>query len=307
MSSMTRVMEKVLGGPAGAPASGGADAGRPPPEETRDDADAAAAGVAASGDAPSGFVAAPPVDDGPLPADGRTVEWDARRVDPVIIAFHDRFTGICEQYRAIRARLLTMNTARAHQVIAITSSVPEEGKSVSTLNLGLIMAEGGEHRILIADADFRRTSLARMVGIAPRPGLADVLSGEATLADAVQPSPLPNLHILPAGEVRNAAYGELLSATGTAAVVAALRARYDYVFLDTPPVTTVSDVCLLAPNTDGALLVIEMRRTPEPTVQIAVRSLQANNVRILGCILSRFCEHSGRYYDHYYSYYYGRR
>lgn len=303
-------MEKVLGGAAAAPADPGPDAAAAAGGNGHAAGSAAAVAVtgpAEAADSPSGFVAGPPGLEGPLPADGQTVEWDARRVDPVITAFHNRFTAICEQYRSIRARLLTMNTARTHQVIAITSSVPEEGKSVSTINLGLIMAEGGEHRILIADADFRRTSLARMVGITPRPGLADVLSGEATLAEAVQPSPLPNLHVLPAGQVRNGAYGELLGATNTAAVVAALRVRYDYVFLDTPPVTTVSDVCLLAPHADGALLVIEMRRTPEPTVQIAVRSLQANNVRILGCILSRFREHSGRYYDHYYSYYYGRR
>lgn len=238
------------------------------------------------------------------PDDGRTVTWDPQRVDPVIVAFHDRYSAVCEQYRGVRARLLTMNPARAPQILAITSAIPEEGKSVSTVNLGLVMAEGNEHRILIADADFRRTSIARMLGVSDTPGLADVLTGAVPLATALQPTPLPNLKLLPAGRVRDNAYAELLGGPSTGQVLSELRQQFDYVFLDTPPITTVSDVCLLAPRCDGALVVVQMRRTPEPTVQQAVRTLQANNVKIVGAILSRFRERGSAYYEHYYSYYY---
>ena len=237
-------------------------------------------------------------------ADERTTEWDAKHVDPAVVAFHDRYSAVCEQFRSIRARLLTMNPTQSHQILAITSSIPEEGKSVTTVNLGMVMAEGGEHRILIADADFRRTSIARMLGINAKPGFAEVLRGEASLEVALQPTPFPNLKVLPAGEVKDNAYAELLSGPNTAAVVGEFRSMFDYAFLDTPPATTVSDVSLLAPLCSGALVVVEMHRTPEPTVQQAVRTLQSNNVKVLGCVLSRSRERGSRYYDHYYSYYY---
>lgn len=233
-------------------------------------------------------------------------QWDASRVDPAVVAFHDRYSAICEQYRSVRARLITMNTTRAAQVIAITSAIPEEGKSVSTVNLSLVMAEGGEHRILLADADFRRSSLARMLGVQSAPGLAEVLRGELDLTKALQPTPFPNLKLLPAGKVPNNAYGELLSGAQIDAVLNQTRSTFDYIFLDTPPITTVSDVCLLAPHCDGAIVVVQMRRTPEPTVQQAVRTLQANNVKIIGTILSRFRERGSGYYEHYYSSYYYR-
>lgn len=238
--------------------------------------------------------------------DEQTSVWNPKRVDPVVVGFHDRYSAICEQYRSVRARLLTMNATGAQQVIAITSSVPEEGKSVSTVNLSLVMAEGGEHHILMVDADFRRTSIARMLGVKGKPGLADVLRGDVGLLDAVQATPFPNLKLLPAGEVRGKSYGDLLGGPNTAAVLDEFRTVFDYTFVDTPPITTVSDVCLLAPYADGALMVVEMRRTPEPTVQQAVRTLQANNVKILGCILSRFRDRGSGYYEHYYSSYYNR-
>jgi len=308
MSSMAKVMEKIWGnGEAGAPGEAPVD-----PSQLPGDA-AAAAPDQTDGAAPSAFIpegAAP--DAAAVPADtfrnldDRTAEWDAKRVDPVVVAFHDRYSANCEQYRSVRARLLTMNTQRTPQVIAVTSSIPEEGKSVSTVNLSLVMAEGGEHRILLVDADFRRTSIDRSLGVPTEPGFAEVLRGEMTLEQALQPTPYPNLKLLAAGHVKDKAYSELLGGPSTAAVLERFRETFDYTFTDTPPITTVSDVCLLAPHCNGAIMVIEMRRTPEPTVQQAVRTLQANNVKVLGCLLSRYRDRGSGYYDHYYSSYYSR-
>jgi receptor protein-tyrosine kinase len=317
MGSMSKVMQKIQADGAAsetppAPETEAAEAQAPltedaqTPPETVNEQDAPDA-VAGEETPPSAFIAEEQHADEIVDIeDGQTVQWDAKRVDPVVVAFHDRYSAICEQYRSVRARLLTMNTAQAQQVIAVTSSIPEEGKSVSTVNLGLVMAEGGEHRILIADGDFRRTSLARMLGIPSRPGLADVLRGEVALEEALQPSPFPNLKVLPAGHVRDGGYAELLGRPSAAVTLDEIRAAFDYTFVDTPPITTVSDVCLLAPHCDGAIMVVEMRRTPEPTVQQAVRTLQANNVKVLGCLLSRFRDRGSGYYEHYYSSYYTR-
>lgn len=234
--------------------------------------------------------------------DEQAARWDPQRIDPAVVAFHDRYSSVCEQFRSIRARLLSMNTANPHRVIAITSSVPQEGKSVTTVNLGLVMAEGGEHQTLIADADFRRSSIGRMLGLGARPGLAELIRGEASLAELLCPTPFPNLLVLPGGktEVHNAI--ELLGSPNAREVLARLRATFDYTFLDTPPVNTVSDVSMLAPCCDGVIMVVEMHRTPEPIAQQAVRTLQANNVKILGCVPTRHHDRRSRYYGHYYYY-----
>jgi capsular exopolysaccharide synthesis family protein len=145
--------------------------------------------------------------------------------------------------------------------------------------------------------------MARLLGVEKRPGLAEVLHGDAQLADTIYDTPLPNLKLLPAGDSVGDGYAALLSGASTRMTLSRLRASFDYVLVDTPPVNTVSDVSMLAPHCDGVIMVIEMRRTPEPTVQQAVRTLQTNNVKILGCLLSRFRDGRAGYYDRYYSYY----
>ncbi len=240
----------------------------------------------------------------PVVIDPTTAEWDAARVDPAIIAFHECTSSICEQYRAVRARLLTMNRPGKRQAIIITSSVPQEGKSVTTLNLAIVMAGGREHSILIADADLRRSSIARMLGIDTHgPGLAELFGGQAALSDVIRPTPYPNVKLITAGGHHQRDYGELLGSSTARSAIDEMRHSFDYTFIDTPPVTTVSDVSLLAPNCDGAILVIKMRRTPEPTVQAALRTLQTNNVRIFGSLLVRYREERAGYYDRYYRYY----
>ncbi len=291
MGSMFEVMKRVREEvPAEDPAA------QPDPTRTvqpSDDADAPA----------SHFTSEP--DPGP-PAEAvkqQTIEWDAQRIDPAVVAFHDRYSSVCEQFRSIRARLLNMNASGAHRVIAITSSVPQEGKSVSTLNLGMVMAEGGEQRTLIADADFRRTSIGRMLGMKDRAGLAELIRGERALDDLLCPTPYPNLQVLPPGSLNGQSAAEVLGSPKAREVLAQLRTSFEYTFLDTPPVNTVSDVSMLAPYCDGTILVVEMHRTPEPTAQQAVRTLQSNNVKILGCILTRHNDRRTHYYDRYYSYY----
>ncbi len=255
--------------------------------------------------------AAPAADTAPIPPAAvkpryhstETVTWNAKDIAASVITFHDRYSPICEQYRSIRARLLAMNTKDEHKVVAITSSVPQEGKSVSSCNLGLVMAEGGEHQVVLIDGDFRRTSVGRMLGIKNAPGLVEVIRGEASLTDVLHPTPYPNLKVIPAGKVGDRGYSEVLGAPNIRGVMTELRSMFDYAIVDTPPVNTVSDVSMLAPHCDGAIMVIEMRRTPEPAVQQAVRTLQSNGVPVLGCILSRYRDRRSYYYDRYYYYY----
>ena len=234
----------------------------------------------------------------------QTREWNPQRTHKALVVFHERYSAVSEHYRSLRARLLNMNPKQLHQILAITSSLPQEGKSVTAINLGMALAEGNERQVVIVDADFRRASIARLLGTNSRPGLADLIRGKVTQADILQPTPFPGLKIIPAGATDDRQYEQLVGTNAAQIVLNELRENFDYVLIDTPPVNTVSDVCMLAPHCDGAVLVIEMRRTPEPTVQEAVRSLQTTGVKILGCILSRYSNPRGYYYDRYYSHYY---
>ncbi len=199
------------------------------------------------------------------------------------------------------SRRRKVRSADARRLIAVTSSVPQEGKTVSAINLALVLAEGGEHSVLLVDGDLRRAMVARMLGQPPAPGLAEVLRGTASLTETMRDTPWPNLKLIPAGDAAGGNFGELLGSPAARAALAVMRDTFDFTLIDTPPITTVSDVSLLAPHCDGALLVVRMQRTPEPIVQQAVRTLQAGQVKIIGCVLTRCASRRVRENEHYYT------
>jgi tyrosine-protein kinase Etk/Wzc len=127
---------------------------------------------------------------GPLPS------WD---VHPSVIAARDRESPITEQYRAVRTWLLRRSGSTEHNCLAITSTIPREGKSVTTANLAAVLSEIRHLKILAVDADFRQGRLATLLKTPNSPGLADVIAGRATLDQAIRTTPLPNLLVLPAG------------------------------------------------------------------------------------------------------------
>ncbi len=239
-----------------------------------------------------------------------TPEWSpqpqagisAFNIHESVVAFHDKAAEITEEYRSLRARLTALNTAGENQVIAITSSIPKEGKSVTTMNLAWVISEIKHFRVLMIDGDFRRSSLASMMGISEYPGLADLLRGEARLEEVIRPTPVPNLHIIPAGTTQEFNAAELLSTQKTASILQECKRRYQYSLIDTPPASTVSDASVLGPLCTGVLFIVRMGRTPEPISKSTIRLLQSNNVNILGCVLAGHRESAGRYRRYYYGY-----
>lgn len=240
-----------------------------------------------------------PIDDWPV---GPANHESSFAIHDSIVAYHDKAAEITEQYRALRSRLTAQNTTAENSVVAITSSIPQEGKSVTTLNLSWVMAEIKHFRILMIDGDFRRSSLANMLGISEYPGLADLLRGEARLNEVIRPTPLPNLSVITAGTTQEFNAAELLSTQKTGNILQECKRRFQYTFIDTPPASTVSDATVLAPWCTGVLFVVRMGKTPEPIAKSTIRLLQANNVNIIGCVLAGHRERTGRY-QRYYGYY----
>lgn len=210
----------------------------------------------------------------------------ASSVDAAIIALNHPFSPVAEQIRGSAARLTSMTPEGAPIALAVTSAARREGKSVFCANLALMLAEGGHRRVVVIDGDLRTGTLAPLLGARNDIGLADVLSGDAALADAVQPTSRTGLFILPAGRGGGRVPGELLTGKALAETISRLRSHADYVLVDTPAVTSCADATLIARACDAALLVVAAGRTRESVVVEATATLRGNNIRILGAIMN---------------------
>jgi len=245
----------------------------------------------------------------PPPADDETDATDVplavvQGLSESLVPFYERFSLVTEQYRALRTRILSGNPNYEHRTYAITSAVPKEGKSVTALNLGCILAEVRHLRVVVVDADFRRGSLAHMLNQPPGPGLAELLDGQATYEQVLRNTPIPNLRFVPAGDTRGRSAAELLASARARPTLRHLQNEFHYTIVDTPPATTVTDVGIIGQLCTGVVVVVRLHRTDEAAAKRCVRLLQVNNVPIVGCLLIGRDAPGGRYgYGYGYDYY----
>jgi capsular exopolysaccharide synthesis family protein len=205
---------------------------------------------------------------------------------------------MAESYRALRTSLLLSSTGGPPKVILITSALPEEGKTTTSLNSAIVLAQK-ETRVLLIDADLRRPSIHKTLGMGPRIGLSNVLTGSATLEEAiVRSSILPNLFILPAGTPPpNPA--ELLASTNMKDVLTQLSEEYDHVVIDTPPTLSVTDAVVLSTRADRVILVIRSGQTTKQALRRARDTLMQVNARVCGVLLNAVDLNSPDYYYYY--------
>lgn len=218
-----------------------------------------------------------------------------------------------EQYKYLRTNIQFCGADK--KVILFTSAVPGEGKSTTTLELAKSMASLGK-RVLLIDADLRKSHLKHeLVDMNElKYGLSHFLSGMVTLGEALCETDDPYLNIIFAGPVPPNP-SELLSAHRIAPMVEWARNKYDYIFIDTAPLTAVIDAAVVAPVCDGAVLVIEAENIPYRMAQSVVTQLKNTGVNILGVVLNKVdfanSENHKQYYKRYgyrkyYNYEYGK-
>ena len=222
------------------------------------------------------------------PPKEQTEEQQVELVDGLsesLVPFYEHSSLVTEQYRSLRTRLLSQNPHYEHKVIAITSAVPKEGKSVTTLNLGCVLAEIRHLRVLVVDGDFRRSSLADMLNQSSGPGFAEVLRHEATYHEVLRDTAIPNLKFLPAGSTKKRSAAELLTEASARPAFQQMQNDFHYTIVDTPPATTVTDVGIVGQMCSGVIMIVRLHRTYEAAAKRAVRLLQVNNIPIIGCML----------------------
>lgn len=204
---------------------------------------------------------------------------------------------MAESYRALRTSLLLTNLGAPPKVIMVTSALPQEGKTTTSMNTALVLAQKGV-RVLLIDADLRRPSIHKIMGWGPRSGLSNVLTGSATLKQTIQPSFLPNLSILPAGTPPpNPA--ELLASTNMRDVLEELRGQYDHIVVDTPPTLSVTDAVVLSPRADAIVLVIRSGQTTKQALRRSRDILTQVNAKVSGVLLNAVDLSSPDYYYYY--------
>jgi len=205
------------------------------------------------------------------------------RLNPLLVAGLAPKSLAAEQYRQLRTRLSHAEGASNLRTVLVTSPQKGEGKSITSANLALTMAQELQRRVIIVEADLRKPSLQALFGLSSGPGLSDYLSGAAELKDVMTFLPDHNLTVIHAGSApTNPA--ELLGSTAMRRLLDQLRTRFDRVILDTPPVLPLADVAVLAPLVDGTLLVVRAGVTPKPAIENALRAFDSS--RLLGVVLN---------------------
>jgi capsular exopolysaccharide synthesis family protein len=216
---------------------------------------------------------------------------------------------MAESYRALRTSLLLTSLGAPPKIILITSALPQEGKTTTSLNTAIVLAQKGS-KVLLIDADLRRPSVHKALGMGPRTGLSNVLTGSAPLQQVIVRSTLiPTLFVLPAGTPPpNPA--ELLASANMREVLNELKGQYDHIVIDTPPTLSVTDAVVMSTCADSVVLVIRSGQTTRQALRRARDLLVRVNARIAGVLLNAadlksadyyyYYEYRGKYGDRYY-------
>jgi len=216
----------------------------------------------------------------------------------------DPHSSVTEAYRSLRTTILFAGLDKDIQVLTLTSSAPQEGKSTTSANLGIVMAQLGK-KTLILDADLRRPVQHSAFGIDREPGLTNLLFDRATFEEAIRPTDIPNLYILPCGIIPPNP-SELLGSKRMAQLMDRLRAEFDFIILDSPPVVAVTDPLLLGHVADATMLIARADVSRIDAVLRAMDSIERSGAKLLGVVLNDFnaANAYGSYYKYYQYYHY---
>jgi capsular exopolysaccharide synthesis family protein len=205
--------------------------------------------------------------------------------DPKLVSLFHPGTFAADQYRILR-HLLEEKRNEGRTAIAVTSPTPEDGKTLTAINLAACLAEAAQARVLLIDGDLRRPSVLDRLGLANRVarGLADVITDEQVrLEDAVRRIARTNLYVMPAGKLRTSPY-EVLKSARLATLFTDARRRFDSVVVDTPPIVAFPDFRLVEKVVDASILVVAAHRTPADAIDEAVSLMDP--AKALGVVLN---------------------
>jgi capsular exopolysaccharide synthesis family protein len=206
------------------------------------------------------------------------------RVEPHLIAISQPRSAYCEQFRSLRTRILQAGERLQMRALVVTSTGVAEGKTLTALNLGWLLAQTDGLRALVIDSDLRRPCATDYFGIEANEGLSEVLGGQLRLEDAIVRLDPAGLHLLPGGRPRDDV-AELLSGPSYARVLSEARRMFDYIIIDAPPLGIFTDANVLMSRADGALLVVRAGKTRYSAIDKLLEQIPRE--KLLGVVLNR--------------------
>jgi capsular exopolysaccharide synthesis family protein len=216
--------------------------------------------------------------------------------------------AVADAYRVLRTNLIFTSAETTGRAIAITSAAPGEGKTTTLANLAESLARNGA-KVLAVDADLRRPTLHQHARIPKTPGLSDMIVGSAAASQAIRSTRVNGLQVLPCGYIPpNPA--ELLGSAMMKQIMEAVRSRFDWVLVDTPPILAMADAAVVCPTVEGVVLVVAGETSTKPQVERAVDQVLSVGSKVLGVVLNKvnlqknsyyYTQHYGEYYRSYYA------
>lgn len=217
------------------------------------------------------------------------------------ISYETDNSGIAESFRKLRTNLQFLSVDNPPRVIVFTSSLPSEGKSTTAINVALALAEA-DNNVLLVDGDMRRPMLHNYLSLVGSVGFSTVLSGGASIDEALQKTRFPGLTVLTSGPVPPNP-SELLGSQSARKLLNDLRGRFDYVVIDSTPLLAVTDAAILAAGADGVLVMARFGQTKRDQLAHAVKSLQDVGAHLLGAVFTMTPTRGQSAYSYNYGYY----
>jgi capsular exopolysaccharide synthesis family protein len=229
---------------------------------------------------------------------------DPERPGSELISLSDPKSSASEAYRGLRTGILFSTPGHSPRSLLITSSGPEEGKTITAANLAITMAQAGQ-KILMLDCDMRKPRLHKAFGSDKGRGMSNILVGEGDWKTLRVPTGIPNLDIIPSGPIPpNPA--ELIGSERMKTLIDEILKEYDRVLIDSPPIVAVTDSVVLSRVVEGVVLVIQVGVTARDVIANSIRQLQDVQAHVLGAALNAVnIGKDSYYYYQYYYYYYG--
>ncbi|HWW25269.1 MAG TPA: Wzz/FepE/Etk N-terminal domain-containing protein [Caulobacter sp.] len=245
-----------------------------------------------------------------VPLMSSVAEAGERGIQPIDYVLRKPLSGFAEAFRSLRTSILYAVPGQHGKSVVLTSALPGEGKTTTSICLARVAAQAGS-RVLLVDCDLRRRAVTRTLGLTADNGLAEVLHGSVSLESAVLLDQASGAYVLPLAHTASSTE-DVFGLPAMDQLLARARGSFDLIILDTAPVLALADTRILANKVDLVVLLARWRKTPARAIGASVRLLQQSNAQLAGVALTQVdmnaqAKHgygdAGYYYDEYKKYY----
>lgn len=217
---------------------------------------------------------------------------------PAMITESNPLSPVSESYRILKTNIQFLLEEESHQILAVTSAHPGEGKTTTIINLSITFAAEGK-RVLLIDGDLRRSSIHHVFRLNNELGLSSVLSKRNDISEVIQSTSISNLDIIPSGPAPNRP-SELLGSQELDELLKQMKNHYDLILIDSPPVLVVSDAQIIVSRSDGVIMVVRAGKTRSQDALKVKAYLKHIKANLLGVVLNDVKHKSQRQFYNYY-------